>query len=110
MHDLRHTCASLLIREGAGVMAVSKQLGHSTPTVTLNVYAHLFEDDLDRSMPASIRSTGVRRGPVKFRRGPGEVPGLRMTWGSQGRQPETATDLGDGSVGPARFEPATNRL
>jgi integrase len=36
MHDLRHKCASLLIREGVGVMAVSKQLGHSTPTVTLN--------------------------------------------------------------------------
>src|SRR5438552_18237784 len=26
----------------------TQQLGHSTPMVTLNVYAHLFEDDLDR--------------------------------------------------------------
>jgi integrase len=38
----------LLIDRGASVKAVASQLGHSTPTVTLNVYAHLFGDDLDR--------------------------------------------------------------
>lgn len=48
LHDLRHTCASLLVSRGASVKAVASQLGHSTPTVTLNVYAHLFADDLDR--------------------------------------------------------------
>src|SRR5439155_6829348 len=48
LHDCRHTCASLLIRQGASIKAVQQQLGHSTPMVTLNVYAHLFEDDLDR--------------------------------------------------------------
>jgi integrase len=47
IHHLRHTCASLLIREGASIKAVQEQLGHSTPTVTLGVYAHLFDDDLD---------------------------------------------------------------
>jgi hypothetical protein len=26
---------------------VQQQLGHSSATVTLNVYAHLFDDDLD---------------------------------------------------------------
>jgi integrase len=46
-HHLRHTCASLLIRRGASVKAVQAQLGHSTPAVTLNVYSHLFADDLD---------------------------------------------------------------
>ena len=46
-HHLRHSCASLLIQQGASVKAVQQQLGHSTPTVTLNVYAHLFEDDLE---------------------------------------------------------------
>ncbi len=46
-HHLRHTCASLLIRNRASVKAVQQQLGHSSPTVTLNVYAHLFDDDLD---------------------------------------------------------------
>ncbi len=48
IHDLRHTCASLLVQSGASVTAVSQQLGHSAPTVTLDVYSHLFDDDLDR--------------------------------------------------------------
>jgi hypothetical protein len=52
----RHTCASLLIDRGASVKAVASQLGHSTPTVTLNVYAHLFADDLDRLYERSRRT------------------------------------------------------
>ena len=67
VHGLRHTCASLLIREGAGVMAVSKQLGHSTPTVTLNVYSHLFDDDLDRLFAGLDELVGV---PERATRGP----------------------------------------
>ncbi len=40
-HDLRHTYASLLIEQGENLKYIQTQLGHSTPTVTLNVYAHL---------------------------------------------------------------------
>jgi integrase len=40
-HDLRHTYASLLIDQGENIKYIQKQLGHSSPTVTLNVYAHL---------------------------------------------------------------------
>jgi len=59
----------LLIRQGASVKAVQQQLGHSTPIVTLNVYAHLFEDDLDRLYEAldashSERPTASRRPDV----------------------------------------------
>jgi integrase len=66
VHDLRHSCASLLIRQGASIKAVQQQLGHSTPMVTLNVYAHLFNDDLDRlyeglDEPFSKRQTASRR-------------------------------------------------
>ncbi len=46
-HDLRHTCASLLIREGASVKAVQKTLGHKSATVTLDRYGHLFPDELE---------------------------------------------------------------
>lgn len=46
-HDLRHTCASLAISVGANVLAVSRMLGHSDPSVTLRVYADLFDTDLD---------------------------------------------------------------
>ncbi|HEV2919048.1 MAG TPA: tyrosine-type recombinase/integrase, partial [Actinomycetota bacterium] len=46
-HDLRHTAASLLIREGASVKAVQKQLGHAAASITLDTYGHLFPDELD---------------------------------------------------------------
>ena len=46
-HDLRHTAASLAIASGASVKHVQRMLGHKDAAMTLNVYASLFEDDLD---------------------------------------------------------------
>jgi integrase len=40
-HDLRHTYASILRANGENIKYIQTQLGHSSPTVTLNVYAHL---------------------------------------------------------------------
>jgi integrase len=40
-HDLRHTCASLLIAQGAHVKEIQMRLGHSSITTTMNVYGHL---------------------------------------------------------------------
>lgn len=40
-HDLRHNHASYLIRAGVDIRRVAARLGHSTPTTTLNIYAHL---------------------------------------------------------------------
>ena len=42
-HDMRHTFASLLIEQGENIKYIQSQLGHSSPTVTLNVYAHLMK-------------------------------------------------------------------
>jgi len=42
-HDLRHTYASLLIEQGENLKYIQTQLGHSNPTVTLNIYAHLMK-------------------------------------------------------------------
>ncbi|MBU4185433.1 MAG: site-specific integrase [Proteobacteria bacterium] len=42
-HDLRHTYASLMIEQGENIKYIQSQLGHSNPTVTLNVYAHLMK-------------------------------------------------------------------
>jgi integrase len=47
-HELRHTAASLAIAEGANVKAVQRMLGHASAAMTLDVYADLFEDDLDQ--------------------------------------------------------------
>lgn len=44
-HDLRHTYASLLIEQGENIKYIQSQLGHSTPTVTLNVYTHLIKPE-----------------------------------------------------------------
>lgn len=44
-HDLRHTCASLLIATGANPKAVQAQLGHSSIQVTYDRYGHLFPSD-----------------------------------------------------------------
>ncbi|MBF6174294.1 tyrosine-type recombinase/integrase [Nocardia blacklockiae] len=46
-HWLRHTAASLAIRAGANIKVVQKMLGHKTATMTLDLYGHLYEDDLD---------------------------------------------------------------
>ena len=41
-YDLRHSHASLLIDQGANLLAISHRMGHSDPAVTLRVYGHLF--------------------------------------------------------------------
>ena len=50
VHDLRHTAASIMVASGANVKAVQRQLGHASASMTLDVYADLFDDDLDRLM------------------------------------------------------------
>ncbi len=41
LHDLRHSFASLLLAGGADLKTVSTALGHSTISVTADVYAHV---------------------------------------------------------------------
>ncbi|CAN5349538.1 site-specific integrase [soil metagenome] len=45
-HDLRHTAASLAVSAGANVKAVQRMLGHASAAMTLDLYADLFDDDL----------------------------------------------------------------
>lgn len=47
LHDLRHTAASLAVSAGANVKAVQRMLGHASAAMTLDVYADLFDDDLE---------------------------------------------------------------
>jgi integrase len=47
LHDLRHTSASLAVSAGANVKAVQRMLGHASAAMTLDIYADLFDDDLE---------------------------------------------------------------
>lgn len=44
-HDLRHTCATLMLQAGVPVHVVARRLGHAKPSMTLNVYAHSVAGD-----------------------------------------------------------------
>ncbi|MFD8521014.1 tyrosine recombinase XerC [Streptomyces capillispiralis] len=46
-HDLRHFYASVLIQHGASVKKVQRRLGHAKPSITLDLYVHLYEDGED---------------------------------------------------------------
>ena len=39
-HDLRHTAATLMLLNGIPLIVVSRRLGHSKPSVTLDIYGH----------------------------------------------------------------------
>lgn len=41
LHDLRHTCASLLLAQGVSPRVVMDTLGHSAIAVTMNTYGHV---------------------------------------------------------------------
>jgi integrase len=63
LHSHRHGFASLLIANGLNVVYVSRQLGHANPSITLEVYAHLFDRDRPRRYRKRLwkRATQRRR-------------------------------------------------
>ncbi|MDT5327937.1 MAG: hypothetical protein QOF25_5089 [Mycobacterium sp.] len=89
-HDLRHTAASLAISAGANVKAVQKMLGHAKASMTFDVYADLFDDDLDavaNRLDAEIIKTSTPSPPATnfLRTGCGLGPKVAA---------KTASDLG----------------
>jgi integrase len=62
LHTLRHTHASHLIANGLDVLTISRRLGHSSPTITLAIYGHLFPQTDDRAaqiMEAAFLAAGT---------------------------------------------------
>ena len=49
-HTFRHSCASYLISQGLPIPVVSKHLGHSSPAVTMSVYAHMIPSDDEKKI------------------------------------------------------------
>jgi integrase len=53
LHALRHTFASNLIASGCDVVTVQRALGHAQPSITLNVYSHLWPSAEDKTRAAT---------------------------------------------------------
>lgn len=69
-HDLRHTCASLLIEKGYNPKKVQEHMGHSQIGVTFDVYGHLFDDAFDSlgdEMDDVIADASAARARAKLR-------------------------------------------
>ena len=56
-HDLRHSCASLLLANGVPLKYIQEWLGHSDFTTTANIYAHL--DYKSKITSAQAMETGL---------------------------------------------------
>ena len=62
-HDLRHTAASILIADGTvPVNVISGRLGHAKPSITLDVYGHVFDAHGQAAANAMERALGGSSG------------------------------------------------
>jgi integrase len=51
-HDLRHTCATLLLSKGVHPKIVQETLGHSSITITLDTYSHVLPNMQEKAVEA----------------------------------------------------------
>ncbi len=101
LHDLRHTFGSLLLQNGASIVYVKEQMGHSSIQVTVDIYGHLipganvcFVDRLD-GVPTQERKTGPQESATPAQLGDMEVPPdvLQVVQGIGGGAWTRTTDL-----------------
>ena len=52
LHDLRHTCATLLLSRGVHPKFVKELLGHATIAITLDTYSHVLPSMSDQTATA----------------------------------------------------------
>jgi integrase len=57
-HDLRHTCASLLLAQDVSPRVVMEVLGHSQLSITMNLYSHVMPTALRAAADAMDRALG----------------------------------------------------
>lgn len=58
-HDLRHSCASLLIAQGVPMEIVKETLGHAQISLTINTYVHLLPETQRQAADAMDRLFGI---------------------------------------------------
>lgn len=59
LHDLRHTCASMLLAQGAPPRVVMEILGHSSLDVTMTIYGHVMLDAQRKALEGMDKLLGV---------------------------------------------------
>jgi integrase len=59
-HDLRHTCASLLLARGVSPRVVMDVLGHSQLSITMDLYSHVMPSALRDAADAMDRALSGR--------------------------------------------------
>jgi len=95
-HTLRHTCATMLFRNGLNAKQVQVWLGHHSPAFTLATYVHLLDDDLPDpefldSLTAGVATEVATRHTQTGRDAtPFEAPESRL-FPDEPRQAETAS-------------------
>ncbi|GGJ59571.1 tyrosine-type recombinase/integrase [Deinococcus roseus] len=62
LHDLRHTAASLLVRQGVPIKVVAERLGHQDASMTLRVYTHVYEE---QRKEAALTLNDLLKDPAK---------------------------------------------
>ena len=58
-HDIRHSCASLLLKNGVNLKLIQEWLGHSDISTTMNIYAHLDTTAKDVSAAAMSQALSL---------------------------------------------------
>ncbi len=62
LHDMSHTCASLLLAQGVPARVVMEVLGHSQLGITMNLYSHVMPSALREAADAIDRALGSQDG------------------------------------------------
>ncbi|WP_195543177.1 tyrosine-type recombinase/integrase [Massiliimalia timonensis] len=63
-HDLRHSCASLLLKHGVPMKQIQEWLGHSDISTTANIYAHLDSQSKQRSAETMSNTLSLPEGKL----------------------------------------------
>ena len=58
-HDLRHLCASIMVKQGIEVKVAQERLGHKDITTTMNIYAHV--------LPGSAKEAAEKIGQLVYK-------------------------------------------
>ena len=66
-HDLRHSCASLLLKQGVPMKQIQEWLGHSDISTTANIYAHLDSQSKQLSAAAMEKALTLPQGMPQSR-------------------------------------------